>query len=70
MKIGNPAAKEGGGGKVKVNSSLCLIKHHAMNTYWGSGGTTPRILNLGTGSGHNHVPSALPQGKDLPIPIA
>jgi hypothetical protein len=26
----------------------CLIKHHAMNTYWGSGGIAPHILNLGT----------------------
>jgi len=25
-----------------------LIKHHAMKTYWGSGGVTLRILNLGT----------------------
>jgi hypothetical protein len=27
--------------------SLYLIKYHAVNTY-GSGGTTPRILNMGT----------------------
>jgi hypothetical protein len=27
---------------------LCLIKHHTMKTYWGSGGIAPRILNLGT----------------------
>jgi hypothetical protein len=26
---------------------LCLTKHHAMKTYWGSGGVAPRILNLG-----------------------
>jgi hypothetical protein len=31
----------------KVNLSLCLTKHHAMKTYWGSGGIAPRILNLG-----------------------
>jgi len=30
------------------NSSLCLITHHAMKTYWESGGIAPRILNLGT----------------------
>jgi hypothetical protein len=34
--------------KVKVKLSLCLTKHHAMKTYWGSGGIVPCILNLGT----------------------
>jgi hypothetical protein len=34
--------------KVKVNLSLCLTKHHAMKTYWGSGGIAQRILDLGT----------------------
>jgi hypothetical protein len=29
---------------VQVQLSLCLTKHHAMNTYWGSGDTAPRIL--------------------------
>jgi hypothetical protein len=33
--------------KVKVKFSLCLTKHHAMKTYWGSGGIAPRI-NIGT----------------------
>jgi hypothetical protein len=28
----------------KVNLSLCLTKHHAMEAYWGSGCTAPRIL--------------------------
>jgi hypothetical protein len=28
--------------------SLYLTKHHAMETYWGSGGIVPRILDLGT----------------------
>jgi len=28
-----------------------LPKHHAMKTYWGSGSTVPRILNLGTNGG-------------------
>jgi len=32
-------------GKAKV--SLCLAKHHAMKTYWGSGDTATRVLNLG-----------------------
>jgi hypothetical protein len=31
---------------VKVKLSLCLIKHHAMKAYWGSGGIAPRILWL------------------------
>jgi hypothetical protein len=30
--------------KVKVKLSLCLTKHHAMKTYWGSGGIAPHIL--------------------------
>jgi hypothetical protein len=34
--------------KVKVKLSLCLTKHHAIKAYWGSGGTAPRILDLGT----------------------
>jgi hypothetical protein len=33
---------------VKVKLSLCLTKHHAMKTYWGSGGIASRILDLGT----------------------
>jgi hypothetical protein len=33
------------GGKGKL--SLSLTKHHAMKTYWESGGIDPRILNLG-----------------------
>jgi hypothetical protein len=34
--------------KVKIKLSPCLIKHHAMKTYWESGGIAPRILDLGT----------------------
>jgi hypothetical protein len=34
--------------KVKVELSLCLTKHHAMKTYWGSGGIALSILDLGT----------------------
>jgi hypothetical protein len=37
--------------KVKVNLSLCfffLTEHHTVKEYWGSGGITPRILDLGT----------------------
>jgi len=33
--------------KLKVKLSLCLTKHHAMKTDWGSGGIAPRILDLG-----------------------
>jgi hypothetical protein len=33
--------------KVKVKLPLCLTKHHAMKTYWGSGGIAPHILDLG-----------------------
>jgi len=31
-------------GSVKKVLSLCLIKHHAMTTYRGSGGIVPLIL--------------------------
>jgi hypothetical protein len=31
-------------GKGKVKSSLCLTKHHAMKTDWGSVGIAPYIL--------------------------
>jgi hypothetical protein len=34
--------------KVKVKLSLCLTKHHAMKTYWESGGIAPCILDFGT----------------------
>jgi hypothetical protein len=33
---------------VKGKVALYLIKHHAIKTYWGSGGIVPRILELGT----------------------
>jgi hypothetical protein len=33
--------------KVKVKLSLCLTKHHAMKTYWGSRSIPPRIHSLG-----------------------
>jgi hypothetical protein len=32
----------------KVKLSLGLTKHHAMKTYWWSGGIAPCILDLGT----------------------
>jgi len=34
--------------KVKLYSSFCLTKHHAMKTYWGSRRTASCLLNLGT----------------------
>jgi hypothetical protein len=33
-------------GKLKL--SLCLNKHYAMKSFWGSGGTASSILTLGT----------------------
>jgi len=33
---------------LKVKLSLFLTEHHAMKTYWESGGRDPRILNVGT----------------------
>jgi hypothetical protein len=35
--------------KVKVKLSLCLTKHNAMKTYWGSGGIALHVLNHGIG---------------------
>jgi hypothetical protein len=32
----------------RSSETHCLIKHHAMKTYWVSGGITPCILNFGT----------------------
>jgi hypothetical protein len=34
--------------QVKVKLPLCLTKQRTMKTYWGSGDTAPRILDLGT----------------------
>jgi hypothetical protein len=39
IERGGNAVQEG-----KVKLSLCLTKHHAMKTYWGSGGIAPLIL--------------------------
>jgi hypothetical protein len=49
-----------------------LTKHHATKTYWGSGGTDPRIFRpwrLMEVSGQFHAPATLPPGKDPPVPI-
>jgi hypothetical protein len=54
-------------GTIKVKLSLCfLTEHHALKAYWGSGGITPHILNLGTKWRWvvNFTPRLLyPQGK-------
>jgi len=34
---------------IEVKLSLCLIEHHVVKTCGVSGGTFPRIVNLGTG---------------------
>jgi len=34
--------------KVKGKVAPVLTKHHAMKTYWRSGGIAPHILDLGT----------------------
>jgi hypothetical protein len=33
---------------VNIKLSMCLTKHHAMKTYWGSGSIAPCILDLST----------------------
>jgi hypothetical protein len=58
--------------KVKVKLSLCLTKHHAIRTYWGSGGIAPRILDLGTRWRWvvSFTPQSLyPQGKSTWYPL-
>jgi len=43
-----------------------------MNTYWGNGNIAPRILRpqqYMEVSGHLHVPTALPPGKELSVPV-
>jgi hypothetical protein len=42
-----------GNGKVMVTVklSLCGTKQHVMKTYWGTGGISPRLLDLGTVGG-------------------
>jgi hypothetical protein len=37
--------------RIKVKLTLCSTKHHAMKTYWGSGGIAPRILTLALNGG-------------------
>jgi hypothetical protein len=34
--------------KYNAATTCPLLKHHDMKMYWGSGGITPRIFNLGT----------------------
>jgi hypothetical protein len=58
--------------KVKVKLSLCLTKHHAMKTYWESGGIAPRVLDFGTRWRRvvNFTPRPLyPHGKSPRYPL-
>jgi hypothetical protein len=58
--------------KIMIKFSFCLMKHNAMETYWGSGGIAPRISNFGT-RWRSVVTFTLrplyPQGKTSPLPI-
>jgi hypothetical protein len=59
-------------GMLVCRLSLCLSKHHAMKTYWGSGGIAPCILDLGTGwrLAVSFTPRPLyPQGKSPWYPL-
>jgi hypothetical protein len=57
----------------KLNSCPCaLTEHHAMKANWGSGGLTPRILDLGARGRWvvSFTPRPLyPQGKSLWYPL-
>jgi hypothetical protein len=50
---------------------LLKIKHHAMKTYWGSGGISLRVLNLALDGGEFqfHSPATLSQGKEPLVSI-
>jgi hypothetical protein len=43
-----PRSRIKGKGKGKAVPVLPLTEHHPMKAYWGSGGTVPPILDLGT----------------------
>jgi hypothetical protein len=48
-RINNYINKSRMKGKVKRKRCPCtLTEHHAMKAYWGSGGMTTRIVDLGT----------------------
>jgi len=49
-----------------VKLTLCLTKHYAMVTYWGTEGIAPRIFNLGIG--WRFVVSFTAPAKELPSP--
>jgi hypothetical protein len=55
-------------GKGKVVPVLSLTEHHAMEAYWGSGGTDPRILDLGS-RWRWMVSFTLPPGKEPWYPL-
>jgi hypothetical protein len=55
----------------KMNLSLFVIKHHAINAYYG-GGTTARIIKLGSKKALSfqfYSPAALAPGKEITITI-
>jgi hypothetical protein len=56
---------------VNVKFSLCLTKHRAVKTQWGTVGTAPHILNLGTRlelSDQLHTTAAIAPGGISPRP--
>jgi hypothetical protein len=57
--------------KVKVKLSLCLTKHHAMKTYWGSGGVVHAFLTsvLVGGEWSNSRTGRFTLGERTPVPI-
>jgi hypothetical protein len=58
--------------KEKVNSSLCLTKHHIMKTYSGSGSNSAMhslTSALDGGECQLHAPAALSPGKEALVPI-
>jgi hypothetical protein len=55
-----------------MNLSLCLTKHHAMKTCWGSEGIELHAFltsELDGVSGQLHAPATLPRGKSPPYPL-
>jgi hypothetical protein len=58
--------------QIKLFLWFSLTEHHAMKSYWGSGGIAPLILwprHYMEMSGHFHEPAALPPGKEPLVPI-
>jgi hypothetical protein len=51
--------------------TCALTEHHAIKEYWGSGGISPRIIDIGTRCwcGQLHALAALPSGEEPLVPI-